>query len=89
MGALDRLLTAKSLCHYYNTERSGGIAKLFYPYAQAVDRRETILRADLLLQLLGLRQILKDSDDTAGSAGRAAENGSRKTDRDSTPIHTR
>ncbi len=44
-GTLDRLLTQDSLCHYYNTERSGGVAKLFYPYAQAADRRQSILEA--------------------------------------------
>jgi len=44
-SVLDRVLTAESLCHYYNTERSGGVAKLFYPYARAAERRETILDA--------------------------------------------
>ena len=78
-GALDRLLTADSLGHYYNTERSGGVAKLFYPYAQAADRREAIREAiheqhyletaagyslDLIGRAIGLGR-LEDEIDTA------------------------
>jgi hypothetical protein len=43
MSELQEILNEEVLGHYYNTSEGGGIAKLFYPYAQAIDRSGGLL----------------------------------------------
>ncbi len=46
MSELQEVLREEVLGHYYNTSEGGGIAKLFYPYAQAIDHA-SVLAADI------------------------------------------
>lgn len=45
MAELQEILQGEVLGHYYNTSEGGGIAKLFYSYAQAIDCQSVISQA--------------------------------------------